>query len=563
LMLYFAFGSVKQGLLIYTAIPLSAIGGIFALWMRDLAFSISAGVGFIALFGVAVLNGIVLISEFNRLQAEGWHDTRRRVLMGTKIRLRSILMTALAPSLGFIPMAVSLGAGAEVQRPLATVVIGGIVSATLLTLFVLPVLYVLFEQGGLKGKKPAVATLVLLLLLANAGLAQPALQPISLPEALALAQAQNPGLAAVQLNEQYAEKLKGSWRNIDNTGFALELGQFNSRAFDNKIGVSQNLRFPRVYKAQHGQLNEQALAAQAQTSQSKRTLKTEISRLFFEYTWLVEKEKLLREADSLYRIFENKATLRLQRGESNVLEKTTAQLQRQQISNQLALLRQDLDIAAQQFNLLLGPGQACRPKADVPQLPLPAVVDTAGPGALPLLRWQQHQVEAARWAVAIEKAQLLPSLTVGLSSQSIIGYQKVGQEERYFNGWQRFTSFGVGASVPLFTRAQKARIAASELLVAQQQTELDWLEQRTRAERSTARRQVQKYVESLRFYQTEALPNARAIVSAADRQFAAGEIDYLQWVMLVNQSFELIGQFLDEQHRYNQAVLHFQTYLND
>jgi cobalt-zinc-cadmium resistance protein CzcA len=147
LMLYFAFGSVRQGILIYSAIPLSAIGGIVALWLRDLPFSISAGVGFIALFGVAVLNGIVLISEFNRLKSEGWDDQRRIVLMGTKIRLRSIMMTALAPSLGFVPMAMSMGAGAEVQRPLATVVIGGIISATLLTLFVLPVLFVYFDKN--------------------------------------------------------------------------------------------------------------------------------------------------------------------------------------------------------------------------------------------------------------------------------------------------------------------------------------------------------------------------------------------------------------------------------
>ena len=109
-------------------------------------FSISAGVGFIALFGVAVLNGIVLIAEFNRLKTEGFTDTRKIVLMGTKIRLRPVLMTAFVASLGFLPMAISSGAGAEVQRPLATVVIGGLMIATLLTLFVLPILYVLLEN---------------------------------------------------------------------------------------------------------------------------------------------------------------------------------------------------------------------------------------------------------------------------------------------------------------------------------------------------------------------------------------------------------------------------------
>lgn len=152
LLLFFAFGSVKHSLLIYTAIPLSAIGGIYFLALRGMPFSISAGVGFIALFGVAVLNGIVLISEFNRLKKDGVKNLSRIVLMGTRIRLRPVLMTAFVASLGFLPMAISNGAGAEVQRPLATVVIGGLMLATLLTLFVLPILYVLFERISKKKK---------------------------------------------------------------------------------------------------------------------------------------------------------------------------------------------------------------------------------------------------------------------------------------------------------------------------------------------------------------------------------------------------------------------------
>lgn len=146
ILLYFTFSSIRQTLLIFTAVPLSAIGGIAALLIRDMPFSISAGVGFIALFGVAVLNGIVLIGYFNQLKNEGIIDIEERVLTGTRVRLRPVLMTAAVASLGFLPMALSTSAGAEVQRPLATVVIGGLISATLLTLLVLPVLYILFER---------------------------------------------------------------------------------------------------------------------------------------------------------------------------------------------------------------------------------------------------------------------------------------------------------------------------------------------------------------------------------------------------------------------------------
>ena len=144
LMLYFAFNSIKYGLLIFSAIPLSAIGGILSLWLRDMNFSISAGVGFIALFGVAVLNGIVLISEFNR-QKTLQKDLKTAVIIGGKTRLRPVLMTAFVASLGFLPMAISSGEGAEVQRPLATVVIGGLLLATYLTLYLLPVMYIWFE----------------------------------------------------------------------------------------------------------------------------------------------------------------------------------------------------------------------------------------------------------------------------------------------------------------------------------------------------------------------------------------------------------------------------------
>jgi heavy metal efflux system protein len=153
LLLFFAFNSVKHGLLIYSAIPLSAIGGIFLLAARGLPFSISAGVGFIALFGVAVLNGIVLIAEFNRLKASGLKNLTLIVIKGTKLRLRPVLMTAFVASLGFLPMALSNGSGAEVQRPLATVVIGGLMVATFLTLFVLPILYVIFEKLGSKARR--------------------------------------------------------------------------------------------------------------------------------------------------------------------------------------------------------------------------------------------------------------------------------------------------------------------------------------------------------------------------------------------------------------------------
>ncbi len=151
LLIFMAFGSVRQALIVYTGIPLAVTGGIFALWARDLPFSISAGVGFIALSGVAVLNGVMMISFINQLREEG-KTVREAVIEGALTRLRPVLMTALVASLGFVPMALASGAGAEVQRPLATVVIGGIVTATFLTLLLLPMLYAWVEKDRLSSE---------------------------------------------------------------------------------------------------------------------------------------------------------------------------------------------------------------------------------------------------------------------------------------------------------------------------------------------------------------------------------------------------------------------------
>jgi cobalt-zinc-cadmium resistance protein CzcA len=161
LLIFIAFGSLRQALLVYSGIPLAVTGGVFALWLRGLPFSISAGIGFIALSGVAVLNGVMLVSCFNQLREQG-RSVREATVEGALTRLRPVLMTALVASLGFLPMALATGAGAEVQRPLATVVIGGIASATFLTLVLLPALYDRFERDphpipaapGQPGEKP-------------------------------------------------------------------------------------------------------------------------------------------------------------------------------------------------------------------------------------------------------------------------------------------------------------------------------------------------------------------------------------------------------------------------
>lgn len=151
LLLFVTFQRIRQASLVILNVPFALVGGIAALWIRGLTLNLSASVGFIALFGVAVLNGVVLITAVNHLRERGM-DLREAVLTGASTRLRPVLMTALVASLGFVPMALSHGAGAEIQRPLASVVIGGVVTSTLLTLMVLPTLYELVEKRALRAR---------------------------------------------------------------------------------------------------------------------------------------------------------------------------------------------------------------------------------------------------------------------------------------------------------------------------------------------------------------------------------------------------------------------------
>lgn len=253
-LLYFAFDSVKEALIIFSAIPMSAIGGVILLYLRDLPFSISAGVGFIALFGIAVLNGIVLIEEFKELKAHGITDINKRILIGTKNRLRPVLLTASAAALGFLPMAISTSAGAEVQRPLATVVIGGLISATALTLVLLPVLYALFDRKGHfpKVKVPKKA-FTLFFLIGIPVLGQSQDQKITAKQAVEIALENNFSLKASSQRVDQSIQLIGSAIDINKT--EVYYNKDNNNIAPNNLplnvwGISQSIQFPTVYSAQ-------------------------------------------------------------------------------------------------------------------------------------------------------------------------------------------------------------------------------------------------------------------------------------------------------------------------
>jgi cobalt-zinc-cadmium resistance protein CzcA len=557
LLLFFAFRSVKQGLLIYTAIPLSAIGGIYFLALRGMPFSISAGVGFIALFGVAVLNGIVLIAEFNRLKESGMKDLHRIVIMGTKIRLRPVLMTAFVASLGFLPMALSHGAGAEVQRPLATVVIGGLLLATFLTLFVLPILYVLFENIKPKKKHLSSGTTILILLLfaqPNSSLAQ---KKITINEAYDIAEKNNLSVKNKELLQEYQKSLVNTAFDPGNTSLTTEMGQINSSYFDTKISLVQSFSFPTVYKRQKQLLNASWYLAAQSVNVSKLETKRFVAEVFYFILIMKEKEKMLMQADSIFTEFVRKANIRFEKGESNVLEKTTAESQKGDIQMQLMSLKADLSVAQLQFQLLLNTTEKLEPLSEdyriIPKLNLNSF------NSHPNLIYMQKQVDLANGTVKFEKAKFLPDITAGYFNQSIQG---VGADNLSYIAGNRFNGGQLGLGIPVFNGAQKARIKAARNNVAIAENELDHSTKQMQNELDKTKATIAFLQERVLYYETVQLPNSELIQKTAMKQFTEGEIDYMEWTLLNNQAIQIRNSYLDALQSLNEATI-YQLFLTN
>ena len=549
LLLFFAFNSVRHGLLIYSAIPLSAIGGIFFLALRGMPFSISAGVGFIALFGVAVLNGIVLIAEFNRLKKEGYKSLHRIVLMGTKVRLRPVLMTAFVASLGFLPMALSNGAGAEVQRPLATVVIGGLMIATFLTLFVLPILYIVFEKG-VKIKSGAVALLIaMLFLITNQSNAQTA---INIQSAIDTALKNNLTIKNEKLRSQYQQKLIKTSASIPQTNVSGEYGQINSYYTDNRIGISQSFNFPTVYSNQKKLLTEEWKTSVLNISLKEADTKKMVRQVFYTYLYLKEKEDLLLKNDSIYAKFLERANLRFSTGESNVLEKTTAESQRGNITMQLYQLQQDIELILLQFKLILNTSTSYIPTESSSKLNLEVSTDKSLLNQHPSLKIIEQQKKTSLINQKLEKSRLMPDLNFGYYNMTMKG---TGSDNVTYNSNTRFQSLQFGLGIPLFFGAQKAKINSSK--INQTISENNYLQEMNllQSQFNAAIRQYQSNLATVNYFENTALKNASLISETANKQFNNGELNYLEWVMLTNQAISIRSNYLDAVKNLNETTI--------
>ncbi len=550
ILLFFAFNSVKQALLIFTAVPLSAIGGIFLLALRGMPFSISAGVGFIALFGVAVLNGIVLIAEFNRLKKDGLSNLHRIVLMGTKIRLRPVMMTAFVASLGFLPMAISTGAGAEVQRPLATVVIGGLMIATLLTLFVLPILYILFERVG-KVKIPVKVIAIILYLLFNYQITT-AQNSITLQTAIDLAMKNNLSVKNEKLKAEYQQKLIKSSVNIPQTNFSAESGQINSSYTDSRYGISQSFSFPTVYSNQKKVLNEEWKTAVLSVSLKEAEIRKAVTQIFYGIIYLRDKEILLQKADSSYSEFLNKTNLRLASGESNILEKTTAETQRGNIQLQLKMLQNDIELSKLQFQLLVNSPSYLEPQSLERKIIFSSKSDSSIVTDHPLLKILQQQKLAASANTKLEKSKLLPNIGFGYYSMSIIG---TGADNMVYNSSTRFNSAQISLGIPIFFGSQKARVNGSKVVETIAENNLLQQMRLFNSEYQHALMLYQTNLQAVSYFEKTALLNSKIIQETAGKQFTNGDINYLDWVILTNQSIAIRANYLEAVKALNESII--------
>lgn len=544
-LLYFAFNSVKEALMIYSAIPLAAVGGVLFLWMRDMPFSISAGVGFIALFGIAVLNGIVLIEHFKELKKEGMKDKKELIIQGTKDRLRAVLLTASAAALGFLPMAISTNAGAEVQRPLATVVIGGLITATILTLIVLPVLYSIFDTEPKKRRprkrKKLLPLSMVIILFGFSGMAQET--PKTLEQLQQIALENNLGLKSSALQKDEAEALIGSAFSLDKTHIFYEYDE-NNIAPNNlpldMYGVQQDILFPTIYFAQK-KLNQRQYEMQSSQHelQIKRT-KGQVATAYYQFQFESNRAEVYRKLDSLYANFAHAAQRRFELGETNYLEKITARAKQRKLETDYNQSQQDVEIALKQLKILL----QSKDSLQLERQPLEKLsLSIEGLESHPATEYFKNRKDFFQAKRSLEQQHLLPDISFSYA----IGSNSTLNENLH--------KYQVGVKIPLFFGGNASKIKASKFAMEISEQQAEDFKLQFASKQSQLIGELAKYEAALKYYEEEGKTLSEEILKTANGSFKNGEIDFFQYIQSLENVYEIELQYLDNLNKYNQTVI--------
>ena len=550
-LLFVTFNSVKQGLLVFSGIPFAIVGGIFALVLRDIPFSISAGVGFIALFGVAVLNGIVMIAHFNKLEKEGMKDVYERIIVGTSARLRPILMTALVASLGFIPMAISSGAGAEVQKPLATVVIGGLISSTLLTLIVLPLLYSIFnKKSNFKMSTHIKATIFLLFMIVPSITFS---QSNDLESFIERGIKGNSEIQAFRLTVEREEAALKKSVNIPKPQLFLEyegvkggLENFESR----KIGISQELEFPSVYFMRSDVQSVQIDIAKAELQNKINSVTAEIKQLYYSVIRNSALRDLAKDNVSISNDFLSVAERKLDAGVVTSLDVLNAKVNKTRAENELKNIENDLRKTFIDFRLLLNADESelkitIDTSTHFYNVQLEEMLSSAMRNNPEILLSKLRQDKAEN-RISLAKSLLLPNLSLRYYNQ------KLGTESGYYG-------FEVGVGIPVwFFLENSGEINEAKVEKKITQTEEYFTVKRVQANVKNA---VEDFLNSKRqseFVSKQVLDEARLIVDATRRSYEEGTANYSEFLQALRTFMEVQAVYTNNWYNFKISIINLE-----
>ncbi|MBF8456511.1 TolC family protein [Kaistella sp. G5-32] len=376
--------------------------------------------------------------------------------------------------------------------------------------------------------------------------------PISLESAYEKAFKNNLNLKNGQLRIDYQDKIKKSYAVVDPLNVSGEIGQFVSAYTDNKFSVNQTLRLPGFYNNQKQVLIEEWKNSMLTLDVQKWQLKREIALIYNDLNYQNEKEKLLLRADSIYTNYYNRAELRLKKGESNILEKTTAENYRSQAEIQLANLKKDREVSLYQFNYLINDETLySNENSNFYEMNvLTQDVNYAGNAVVLKQLEQQKAIELAK--LNAEKSKLLPTFNIGYNNSSMYG---TGADDKFYERSARFHSGMIGVGIPLFNGAQKSLIEGQKInqLIAENNYQLG--SKNLKHQYAALFGEFQKLKSETDYYKSKGLKNAETIMKTANRLYYEGEINYLEWSILINQSLDIQNKLIDTQKMLNEKTI--------
>ena len=548
LLLFFAFKNVTYTLVVFSTVPLSLIGGILALWLRGLPFSISAGVGFIALFGVAVLNGILMINHFNDIHKQTMYplSTNRVIARGTPHLLRPVFLTGLVASLGFVPMAVATSAGAEVQRPLATVVIGGLIVSTVLTLLVIPVFYKIVGSAAVWKRAYSGKKFFFLLLLALLPIPMKAQQVVTLEQAIELAKQNHPRLKTAAAAVRQAKAGRGEVLELAPTEFGYSWGQLNGEIKkDKQWEVNQNLGSLLTPFYKNVLVNRQIATGTFYHRIVEKEVVAEVKRAWAYYLYAYNLRSLYNDqnqwAEELQRIGE----LRYQQGEITLLEKNMAATMAADLKNRLFQSQEEEKLALARLNWACYAGQPIVP-ADTALVQFPADIETPTYSEAHL-KYFQSQAGEAKAQLNVERSRFFPELSLGYVRQDILPLKGL-------NSWM------VGVSFPIYflPRHSKVKQAKATAFIARTEAEANTRNLYNKVFEAIAN--LRRQSESLHYYTSSALKEADELMKVAALQLRHSETDVTEFIQAVNVARDIRRGYIETVYQYNIAALEYELF---